>query len=391
MVKTDNLVGITICWLCSVVLALLSVVSCRKEHLVHNPVPDTSAPISFSTYTVSSKGLDPIDDGTLPQQFFGVFAWWVPAADTFGAGHKDNLYIDNVKAINDGVVWKCSPTCYWPVANNACFFAYAPYIESTQAEASDPTAMSFTFPLDSFSGDGMPRGSFTQTDNVTRQVDFCLATPQLNLAASYGTVPIKLDHALSNLKFYIRIKGTEKPGTVYKVEEMQLSGLIKSNSFSLLRNPAEGEKGFVWDNPGESAVYDATYTLKDSGSPTHISPNSWIKYSSEEATEDNSTKINDLDNGRLYLLPQTLTSNAKLKITLALYKQASNSSEYTKLSSLQPFTLSLPSMEWKPGQTVSYFLTLDFTDGEYYIDTAISVRMEDWKESGNSHTEETIE
>lgn len=390
MIKTDNLLGITACRLCSVMFALLFAMACRKEQVVHNPLPDTSAPISFSTYTVSSKGKDPIDNTSLEREFFGVFAWWMPSERTFGSEHKNNLYINNVKAIKDGEFWKCSPTCYWPVANNACFFAYAPYRESLQAEPADPTAVSLVFPLPDFSGDGMPRGSFTQTTNVTSQVDLCLSTPQLNLNASSGTVPIKLDHALSNLKFYIRIKGTEKPGTVYKVEEMELSGLVGSNKFTFLRNPAAGEKAFAWDAPSGSTLYDAAYTLKDYGSPTQISPNNWIPYITEEVPDAN-ILINDLDNGRLYLLPQTLTSNAKIKLTLALYKQASGSSEYTKLSSLQPFTVSLPALEWKPAQTLSYYLTLDFTSGEFYIDTDISVRMEDWTASGNSHNEETIE
>lgn len=392
MLETDTkLKRITGHRLCYMFITLLSAVACRKEDIAYNPVPDTSAPISFSTFIVSSKGLDPIENASLPAKGFGVYAYWVPAGESIGDSYKDNLYINNVKAIKDGDLWKCSPTCYWPVANDACFFAYAPYMENPSAGSEDPTATSLTFPLDSFSEDGMPKGTFTQTTNVTNQVDLCLAAPQLNLNSSSGSVPIKLDHALSNLKFYIRIKGTKKDGTEYKVEEMQISGLIGSNSFSFLRSPAENGKAFAWDAPGESTSYDASYLLKDSGTPSHISTGSWIKYSTEAATTDNSTLINDLNNGRLYLLPQTLTSNAKLTLTLALYKQASGSSTFTKLSSLQPFTIDLPSMEWKPAQTVSYYLTLDFTNGEYYIDTEITIKMEDWKPSGNNHNEETIE
>ena len=355
------------------------------------PVMDTSAPISFTTDTFSSKGVDPIDENTLPIQNFGVYGYWVPSSDDFGSAHKDNLYINNIKAVKgEDSIWRGETVCYWPVMQNVCFFAYAPYFKSDLAEAASPDAFNFQFPLETFSDEGMPRGTFTQSGNVVSQVDLCLGKPQV-LNASIGAVPIQLEHALCNLKFYIRINGAQKEGTEYKVEELQINGLLASNSFSFRRNPAEGEMPFVWDTPAGDASYSASCQLTNYSSPSHISSGSYIKYSSGEATASNSTLINDQINGQLYLLPQMLTENANLIITLAMYKKNNASDTYSKISSIHPITVSLSGKEWKPGQTVSYYLTMGLSGGEYYIDTAITVRMEDWKNSVYVHEEETIE
>lgn len=369
--------------------------SCRKQASPETVQPDFSCPIEYSVFTVSTKGLDPITNTNLKAKGFGVIGFWSAKDKDFPATeYCDNIYIDNAKGTADeNGIWTCKPAAYWPVEHKVSFFAYAPHSANLQPVGANTPEL--VFPAMDYSNGtsgSLPKGIYVPSKDITSQTDLCLARPMLNLSKQDNSVELNFFHALTNVRFYANIEGTKTPGLEYKAEELIIDSIIDSTSFTF-KIPDENGFPFAWDDIVDEAQY-GSYLLKDSGNAPQISSKSWIKYKNEgESGSDAYTLINDLNNGRLYLIPQTLTDRANIKLQIALYKVTENIS--TKIGSLQPITIKLPtSIPWTPSKTISYLMTIKLGGEEgdnVYIETSISGVMEDWHSSANNHDTEIIE
>ena len=340
-----------------------------------------------------TRGLDPIDNsddvnhGFIPQRY-GVFAIRNGEGVDFDeANNPANFFLENRDVeyletfTNHNTYWHGNAPAYWPFYNKLNFFAYAPY----QAQVQPTTAgtPSLVMPSEDY-GTGMLRGTFTPLENVTKQIDLCLATPALNrvMGPTMGNnVPFTFKHALTNVRLYVRAIGTPMPTYKYQVTEFTLSGLLGTNSFTY-QNDADAP--FVWDALAAGATLDASYQLTYDATQLTLTGLNFVDESSPTVPE-NYTHVNAPDNGRLYLLPQTVTSEAQATIYVSFLKQVGET--YTLQSILPPFDVPLPTVAWEPGKIVSYLITLDLSR---LVVLDIKAMVSEWQSAGNTHTPQII-
>lgn len=366
------------------IVAMLCIVSCTEESDVFVPVPDTSAPIEFISTDNPTKGLDEINYDRIKNDDckFGLFAFWNEEGKRFSNDNgKSSLYLENrnmeyIDSEGKKNRWRCSPAAYWPFHTWLNFFAYAPY---QSAETQHPFVL---FPSEDYVG-GMPRLRFTPPQNVTFQPDFCVSVPCLDVSAADGSVLMAFHHTLTRVRFYINLKGYKAPEYKYCITDLTIKGVASSN---ILTYKEDKEKPYEWDTIEASAPKTGTYHLSSAESQLTSTPLIFTNELGSEVTGlDRYTYANELVNGRLYLLPQKLTSEAKIEVVISVFKTGSSE----LVSMLPPFELALPaSTEWEEQKTVSYLMTINIENSK---ESAIEPVISDWTDSDNIHDEEILE
>lgn len=366
------------------IVAMLCIVSCTEESDVFVPVPDTSAPIEFISTDNPTKGLDEINYDRIKNDDckFGLFAFWNEEGKRFSNENgKSSLYLENrnmeyIDSEGKKNRWRCSPAAYWPFHTWLNFFAYAPY---QSAETQHPFVL---FPSEDYVG-GMPRLRFTPPQHVTFQPDFCVSVPCLDVSAADGSVLMAFHHTLTRVRFYINLKGYKAPEYKYCITDLTIKGVASSN---ILTYKEDKEKPYEWDTIEASAPKTGTYHLSSAESQLTSAPLIFTNELGSEVTGlDRYTYANELVNGRLYLLPQKLTSEAKIEVVISVFKTGSSE----LVSMLPPFELALPaSTEWEEQKTVSYLMTINIENSK---ESAIEPVISDWTDSGNIHDEEILE
>lgn len=353
-------------------MAGMLVVSCRRD----NPadvfaVPEQVTPITFRSLSGGdTKGAGESTREQLRSRGFGLFVWFSPQDMYFegitpGTEWLSNSSVSFIAA--DGLEdrWRCNPSAWWPVGCNLSFFAYAPYISS------DDTMLSY--PLEEVSG--MPRGRFEQATDVSEQVDFCLSAPVLDRTKAQGDVPIVFSHALTKVKFYFNSMGAgaDDGSQTFMVKSMLLENLVGRNTFT-----HGGPSGFQWDALLRSDASSRTesYSLSIQDGTLAAVPLPF---------EDDVAGLNGLDRfvcvngtsaGALYLLPQPVTSSARVTLQIAMYNYNDVTGEWDEDVDyvLDPIVIPLPEATvWKAGQTVCYSSSLKVGN-----QVEFSVAVRDW-------------
>lgn len=365
-------------------VAMLCIVSCKKEIHTFVPVPDTSSPIEFISTDNPTKGLDEINyDRIKDDKYkFGLYAFWNEEGKRFSnENDKSSLYLENrnmeyIDSEGKKNRWRCSPAAYWPFHTWLNFFAYAPY---QSAETQHPFVL---FPSEDYVG-GMPRLRFTPPQNVTFQPDFCVSVPCLDVSAADGSVLMAFHHTLTRVRFYINLKGYKAPEYKYCITDLTIKGVASSN---ILTYKEDKEKPYEWDTIEASAPKTGTYHLSSAESQLTSAPLIFTNELGSEVTGlDRYTYANELVNGRLYLLPQKLTSEAKIEVVISVFKNETSE----LISMLPPFELALPAAtEWEEQKTVSYLMTINIENSK---ESAIEPVISDWTDSDNIHDEEILE
>jgi len=344
-------------------------------------------------YQAVTRGLDPIDNsidrGIIPQRF-GVYAVRnAEGVDFDPVNNPLNLYLNrhDVEYLetlaDDDTYWRGCPSAYWPSFDRLNFFTYAPYrVAVPQTGSTEPDLQ---FPSSDYVK-GMPRATYTPAASVTNQVDLCLSRPALNLnytKENTPIVPLAFKHALTRIRLFVRVKGTRLPEYVYRVTNVNLSGLVGTNTFTYQDNATTP---FVWDAITTSTPHDAGYSLTYSA--TELT-SSWVTFIGDPAGEgitDSYTWVNAPVNGRLYLLPQTITEAAEMEIVISMYKGSGASAVLQSI--LPTFQMHLPTdTAWEAGKTVSYLITVD---AEKLVILDIRAMVDEWDSAGNTHDEQII-
>ena len=380
-------------------LAVILLASCSKpqgQETAFVPVPDMSAPIEVATTLApATKGLDPVDDAIegILDQHFGVFSWWNPKEFIFEAlTNPANIYQDNNDVqfeadLGGGVrKWRFDPYAYWPMMCNLSFFAYAPYIEHTQPwdEGGEIRQPNLLFPSADYI-QGMPRVTFSPDTSVTHQVDFCIAEPVFDRLPADGLIHFEFQHATTRIRIYVKVKGNKLPGHEYRIDDLIISGIAGTNTFTYDDNE-EDDVAFIWDEVDGTTPLDGEYHLTVSKLELK---SVWVNFVTDPSDHSLSTYtwVNGLDGGRLYLLPQQLTSSAKLELAMGMYRD-NGGGVYTRTSILPPIEVSIPTAQaWHPGQSVAYLVTLDITN---YIVLDITPLITPWVDADNTHPTQRI-
>ena len=370
-----------------------------SDEIFFEVTPMTSWDESGSTsYPVATRGLDEIDnsvDRGLIAQHFGVFAWRNAENVPFNpVNNPMDLYLDNhdteyLETLASGnTFWHGNPSAYWPSFDRLNFFAYAPYMAKVHADASGNPLL--VFPSDDYTV-GMPRATYTPNPIVNSQADLCIAAPSFDRMKDDNPVPLSFKHALTRVRLYVNLVGTHNPGVYeYRVTNATLSGLVGTNTFTYQDNAAVP---FLWDAVTTSTPRDAEYNLKWDNSPASTLTVNWLKFVGDagigSGVTDPYTWITAPDNGRMYLLPQSITSDASLKLSISMYRPNAEVPANSALQSiLPPLVVSLPvDTAWEAGRTVSYLVTVDISR---LVVLDIRAMVSEWIDAGNTHGPQTI-
>lgn len=222
-------------------------------------------------------GFAPSFSGETEYATVGVFAF---GSSTTG----DVPDIDDTRLTKgaDGV-WSYEPVEYWPTDGsfNFSFMAYAPYAAETDGLS-----------VDNDSHVGAPVLTYRMPSAIDCHTDICIATPVLNVLKP-GTIGLKFRSVMSKIGF--RIKGQGEKVSKIAVRGIQWYGEIELNavdygSMTWLQtsdySTTEYEAGLDCDE-GQNYV-TATETLTNVMAP----------------------------DGYLYLIPQNITYNARIVVTV---------------------------------------------------------------------------
>ena len=175
-------------WLCLLLFALLSLVSCcgAEDVLgIDNPeISISKMPIAFGP----SDDCNATTRGTSIFSFkngdaIGVFAYYRPSA-TWGDDVQE--FMVNQKVVYDGSSWSYSPVKYWPSQGDVVFYAYAPYSDD------------FLFDVDISNGTSV--APIHVANDIEKQADMLFSLIP-TIAKPCNVVRLTFGHVMSRIVF----------------------------------------------------------------------------------------------------------------------------------------------------------------------------------------------
>jgi len=258
--------------------------SCELEQIV---VENNDKTIRFAS--TSEKMLTrgtPVDLGTdIPDM--GVFAFytgnglsndWVAQGSAAVPG-----FMNNVEVTNNSGVWSYSNPVYWPVAADAniSFFAYSPFATGEYNATTNPTGNGITVNVTT----GIPTITYTVPESCAAQPDLMVSALKKDLNKTTGSpvVSFAMNHALTSIGF--KATGNGEVITSIKITGIRTSGTLTTAT--------DGTFNWTTSSVGTD-VFEAIPNL--------------------DTIEINPAEV-ITSNGYLMMIPQTLTSAARLIIT----------------------------------------------------------------------------
>lgn len=371
---------------------LFALASCAEKD---SPV-ENSCQIEFSVtdFSTEVKGSEITTDNI---SGFGVFA----ALENHPQNDFEDIDVSGLQLFMDDVpvtkssegVWSATPPHYWPILNDKSlsFFAYAPHSEGTGIVATAG------WEQDNVTPEKTVTITYTLDSNPSKHVDLCVAqavldrVPDINGDGNPDPVSLEFQHTLASVTFAANYKGNLPEGCFLRIDELVLNNVVNSNT--LTYNYSK-DSFFKWDSPSSDKV--GNYML-NIGSLT-LSSNAQLNKTvipdsqSEPLPEDVYTDFVTA-NGIIYALPQTInqqgaTVKSSIDVTFSYVKDDSNRTVIAQFYTSKD----LPSSEWKAATKYKYNFTLDVTTASLVHISCVEqgAWMEDWKVSGNVHTDQTI-
>jgi hypothetical protein len=294
---------------------------CRKdEYADEQTTPcDLSEAVQFEALTDAAitRGT-PVSSAT-GMASMGVFCATTGTADwSAGAayGKMNNQRLDNRSG-----VWEYSAgqDAYWDavtMADRYTFFAYAPYGEGAGGNGIGVLAGST----------GKPSLQYKVPANVTRQPDLMVAVPRYNTRPTGSAVALQMKHALTCVGFQISGRGEQVTG-------ISISGVSTQGNLEI-----DGST-IKWSGLGKPVNTDFSASLNFAPGKDYVL-----------AGANMSTSLIAAD-GYLMMIPQTLGSNAVVKVTL---------------KGGEVWTLPLNGQVWEAGKRVTYRIGLTLSAKSVY-------------------------
>lgn len=290
------------------ILFLLS--SCQENESEETPLFPKGV-VGFHVETLQTRGTPTMDLQTVDA--FRVIAYQYDGLwDNVRNDGTAQLFMENV-AVNQSSpdVWSYSPLQYWPQGKNLSFFAYSP--EATLGSAPNQHGLSIAY----LAGGGNPVLTYEVPVVVKDQPDLLVCTSSLNdlnRTNSTSGVDVQLQHALTCVDF----KAT---GNGERIIGVKLSGVVGVGQLTL------GKQSIDWVlNPDDTAYeYEAGVN--------------------QEPLDDNPSSILS-DDGYLMMIPQALTDQAMLTLTI----DGGGSVPYEQTFQLNAANTAV----WQPGQFLEY-------------------------------------
>lgn len=261
---------------------MLFLISCQENENQQLPsFPEGT--VGFRAHTSQTRGAplgqlsEVVDFQVVAYQHSGLWS-------SVSASAPASVFMNHVSVIQnvDNNLWSYSPLRYWPSEDNLTFFAYSP--QAAMDGVPNQSGLTVTTPTDG----SAPVITYTVPAKVEDQPDLLVSTaPNYNLNRQNNGVSgvnMELAHALTCVGFNATGEGERIIG-------VKVSGVIGVGSLTL------GGQTIVWDIDPLATTYefDAGVNL--------------------EPLDGNPSSILNGD-GYLMMIPQTLTDQAKLTLTI---------------------------------------------------------------------------
>lgn len=323
------------CKLVLMVASFASLVACQKGD---GDVPEHFNDLSFEVEEVRTRGsIITNDEGANPLLSMAVFGYSAHGGTMFDdATDTPNwMYNTNVTRTNATAPWviQGEGNKDWNGVNYHTFFAYAPYGVGTPSLATKA---------------GTPELTYTVPETNSAHIDLLYSEGTvINGKQMYiGSKPVafRFAHALTKVTFSANISATSLAG-VYRVTKVSLKNICTKGTAAM--SIANNIVSLNW------SVDNASISNRELGDGLVA----------DNLLGTTATTITTAT-GAMFLIPQTLPSNAKIEITLLNTK---TNETYTKEMSLPS-----PAGGWKVGASLNYVFvwdgvipTLEITIGDW--------------------------
>jgi hypothetical protein len=303
-----------ILFLCAATL----LVGCIKDiHGIDEESYDPAAPVRFVTNT-ATRGA--IVDNVSKMTTMGVFCSYTGTTDWTDEATLGKMFNQQLNYNSGKWEYPTGHEQYWGADNltdRYTFFAYAPYGTGVY-DASTNTSGNGLVVSGSSASTGVPSLTYSVPVKVENQPDLMVAVPKKNVRPTGAAVALSMKHALTSVAFQIAGDGD-------KVKGIAITGVSVSGTLSV-----DGET-VTWSGLGAATTTDFSASLNyDEGQNYYTT------------TETMSTNLIAGD-GYLMMIPQTLTADAKVIVTM--------DDDTTK-------ELTLGTTTWTAGQRITYNITM---------------------------------
>lgn len=285
--------------------------------------------IFFDVESVESKGSSIVSASNMETMCVSAYE-----GSLFSNSSVVGNFFKEVEVRHVASAWITETEYYYPFDGYVSFFAFAPFIQDKTVCSSENYSKGF-YSLE-----------YSPPENVTDQVDFCVAKPVLNKTKSAGPVQFQFQHVLSSVSFSASYEGELQSGLSLKVDELILNGLVSRK----ILQTSDNSPYFFWSSDGSR---DRSYVLMRSnhqltGMALPLNPASLVLNG-------------DGTDGMLFLLPQKLTGSETLTVKMGWYDGD------TKIIG-RTLSLSFPPGEWTAGEVIKYHLKLQVNQFTLSVD-----------------------
>ncbi|MEA5099817.1 MAG: fimbrillin family protein [Bacteroidales bacterium] len=177
-----------------------------------------------------------MDNNVLGSLGFGVMCY-SKENGTFDPLTDSPNYYYNLKVYKFSSAWVTSASLYWPESAKVSFVAYAPYSTSENGITLTPSTQ-VGFPTISYIANNI---------DITKQVDLCYSTPQLNKTQNDGTIAFTFNHSLSKISFSAKNYYDYDTISGCKIKSIRLTNIINKGSILLNSNPSWTPSALISD------------------------------------------------------------------------------------------------------------------------------------------------
>lgn len=301
-------------------MLLCTIMSCNEDEFMRSESDgSTEGAVGFSITSMETKSAPVMQLSELKE--FSVIALQHDGVwEKLNVSGPASVFMNHIRVLQTpDNKWSYTPLKYWPANKNITFFGYAP--EAATDGTFNKYGMSITTPIDG----NLPVITYKVPKKVEDQPDLMISGNQnYNLNKSdngNGNINFNLRHALTCVGF-------NASGSGERITGIKISGVAGAGSVKL------GTETINWDiNPD-----DTSYEF-EAGVNNKVLDN------------DPGSILNG--NGYLMMIPQTLTDQAKIVVTIddgnGAYEQS--------------FSLNIPGNdEWVAGRLVEYKIAITSTE-----------------------------
>ncbi len=328
--------------------------SCRKEEHPAQPVQDGLV-MSFSTEVTSVKSAS-TDDSSLKDHSIGIYGT-VSAVEggnglsVFGTSNVTELKYATYPSGNGYNGWYYEPLQYWKRNQYYRFRAYHPYDAEVFETGNGADNLVIIY--------RMVPGAVDSWDNYDLLTAF--STRFTGGADPFSPVPLKFNHALSALRFYVTY--ADDHGYQGKLQDFWIEGLRAYGTMSYTHTEENvmddvtrwnaqyyyDDKQFFLTNPGEDFTYSKPVNVYSPGDNTY-----------PPAADTG---------GLVFVIPQTIsqdrTDGSGVDWTTVCFKTQKSGEAVNRVN--------LPRTTWEPGKIYTYTLQLGTSS------IIIDVTSKDWE------------